>query len=140
MVELIHSDVCGPLKVKTIGGTSYFVTFIDDYSRKLWVFALKTKDHVLPTFKELHASVERDTDMKIKYVRSDNGGEYIVPFDVYCKEQGIKHQKTPLKMTQLNDISEQMNRTLMESAVLSGRGVATGLILGRGFIYDCLYN
>jgi hypothetical protein len=37
MLELVHSDVCGPLKVRSINGALYFVTFIDDHFRKLWV-------------------------------------------------------------------------------------------------------
>ena len=44
--ELVYSNFCGPLKVKSIGGALYFVTFIDDYSRKLWVRTLKTKDQI----------------------------------------------------------------------------------------------
>lgn len=44
LLELIHSNVCGPLKVQSLGGASYFVTFIDDYSRKLWLYILKTKN------------------------------------------------------------------------------------------------
>ena len=51
-----------------------FVTFIDDHSRKVWAFALKSKDQVLDVFKEFHVSVERETGRKIKCIRSDNGG------------------------------------------------------------------
>ena len=59
LLELVHSDVCGPLKVKSFSGALYFVTFIDDCSRKLRVYALKTKDQVLEKFKEFHVLVER---------------------------------------------------------------------------------
>ena len=47
---------------------------------------------------------------KLKCIRTDNGGEYIGPFDDYCKSQGIRHQKTP----QLNGLTKRMNRTLVE--------------------------
>ena len=40
VLDLVHSDVCGPTKPKSLGGTSYFVTFIDDHSRNLWVFPM----------------------------------------------------------------------------------------------------
>ena len=90
-LELIHSDVCGPMKVMTLGGARYFVTFIDDSSRKIWAYALKSKDQVLDKFKEFQASVERQTRKKVKCIRIDNGGEYCGPFDVYCKQQGIRH-------------------------------------------------
>ena len=46
MLDLVYSDVCGPMKTKTLGGSLYFVTFINDHSRKIWVYTLKTKDQV----------------------------------------------------------------------------------------------
>ena len=52
--------------------------------------------------------------MKLKCIRTDNGGEYIVPFDEYYREQGIRHQKTPPKIPQLNGLAERINRTLVE--------------------------
>jgi len=113
-LELIHSDVCGPMKVRSLGGAYYFVTFIDDYSRKLWVYTLKHKSDVLGVFKEFHALVERQTGKKLKCIRTDNGGEYCGPFDEYCRRYGIRHQKTPPKTPQLNGLAERMNRTIME--------------------------
>ncbi|RDX88079.1 hypothetical protein CR513_30373, partial [Mucuna pruriens] len=109
-----HPDVCGPLKIKSFSGTLYFVTFIDDCSRKLWVYVLKTKDQVLEKFKQFQALVERQSGKKVKCIRSDNGGEYCGPFDVYCRQQGIRHEKTPPKTPQLNGLAERMNRTLIE--------------------------
>ena len=58
LLDLVHSYVCGHLKVKTNGGASYFVTFIDDHSGKLWVYALKSKDQVFGKFKEFQALAE----------------------------------------------------------------------------------
>ena len=91
MLELVHSDLCGPMKTKTLGGALYFVTFINDCSRKLWVYVLKTKDEVLGVFKQFQASLERETGKKLRCIRTDNGGEYCGPFDEYCKHQGIRH-------------------------------------------------
>ena len=101
LLELVHSDLCGPMKTKTLGGALYFVTFIDNCSSKLWVYVLKTKDQVLGVFKQFQASVERETGNKLKCIRTDNGGEYCGPFDEYCKHQGIRHQKTPPKTLSL---------------------------------------
>ncbi|GKA42824.1 putative RNA-directed DNA polymerase [Tanacetum coccineum] len=102
------------MKTKTLGGCLYFVTFIDDHSRKVWVYTLKTKDQVLDVFKQFYALVERQTGKKLKCIRSDNGGEYIGPFDAYCREHGIEHQKTPPRTLQLNGLAERMKRTLVE--------------------------
>ncbi|GJV87895.1 putative RNA-directed DNA polymerase [Tanacetum coccineum] len=134
ILDLVHSDVCGPMKTKTLGGCSYFVTFIDDHSRKVWVYTLKTKDQVLDMFKQFHALVERQTGKKLKCIRTDSGGEYIGPFDAYCKEHGIQHQKTPPNTSQLNGLAERMNRTLVERVrcLLSHAGLPTSF-WGKAF-------
>ena len=75
---------------------------------------MKTKDKVIEKFKEFHVLVERQSGKKLKCIRTDNGGEYCGPFDVYCKQYSIKHEKTPPKTPQLNDLAERMNRTLIE--------------------------
>ena len=102
------------MKTRSLGGALYFVTFIDDHSRKIWVYTLKTKDQVLDVFKQFQALVQRQTGKKLKCIRTDNGGEYTGPFDEYCIQQGIRHQKTPPKTPQLNGLAERMNRTLVE--------------------------
>ena len=75
-LRLIHSDICGPMPTIALGGGKYFVTFIDDHSRKTWIYFLKTKDEVFDWFREFKALVENPTGKKIKVLRSDNGGEY----------------------------------------------------------------
>ncbi|RDY10271.1 hypothetical protein CR513_05239, partial [Mucuna pruriens] len=72
------------------------------------VYVLKTKDQVLEKFKQFQALVERQSGKKVKCIRSNNGGEYCGPFD------GIRHEKTPPKTPQLNDLAERMNKTLIE--------------------------
>src|SRR5436189_2711961 len=76
VLDLVYSDVCGPMKVSSIGGKRYFVTFIDDYSKKVWVYALRTKDCVFEAFKLFQANVKRETETTLKCVRTDNCGEY----------------------------------------------------------------
>jgi hypothetical protein len=63
------------MSVKSLGGSSYFVIFIDDYSRKTWLYLLKTKDEVLDKFQEFKAEIENLTNKKIKTLKTDNGGE-----------------------------------------------------------------
>ena len=67
LLELVNTDVCC-IDTKSHSGGQYFVTFIDDHSRKLWAYVLKKKDEVLSVFKELHARDERETDRKLKVV------------------------------------------------------------------------
>lgn len=112
-LDLVHADVYS-MDVKSHSGAQYFVSLIDDYSQKVWIYVLKSKDQVLSAFKEFQARVERETGRKLKCVRSDNGGEYRGPFESYCKKEGIKLEKTVPKTPQLNGIAERMNRTIEE--------------------------
>jgi hypothetical protein len=97
-----------------MGGDKYIIICIDDFSRKVWVYVLKTKDQVLSVFKQFQVLVERETKNKIKCLCTNNGGEYIGPFDAYCKEQGIRHQCTPMKTPHLNVFYDRMNKTIVE--------------------------
>ena len=51
ILEIIHSDVCGPMSFNSLSGYAYYVSFIDDYSRKAWIYFLKGKDEVFSKFK-----------------------------------------------------------------------------------------
>ncbi|CAL8118972.1 unnamed protein product [Prunus armeniaca] len=84
------ADVWGPAPTKSNGGARYFVTFMDDFSRKVWVYFMKQKSEVFAKFKEWKTETENQTGRKIKYLRSDNGGEYTSnEFTNYCKQEGI---------------------------------------------------
>jgi hypothetical protein len=116
-LELIHSDVWGPTTVSSIGGKKYFVTFIDDHSRKVWVYFLKYKSDVFEAFKVWKAMVENETGLKIKKLRTDNGGEYIdTKFKNLCYEHEIRMERIVPGMPQQNGVAERMNRTLTERA------------------------
>ena len=76
ILELVHSDVFGPVKVPSLGKSVYYVSFIDDFSRNTWIYFLKKKSEVFDRFKEFKALVENQTEKKIKVLRIDNGGEF----------------------------------------------------------------
>jgi hypothetical protein len=74
-LELIHTNLCGPMQNESVGGNRYFITFIDDYSRICWVYFLINKSDVLNVFKKFKAFVELQSGYKLKKLRSDRGGE-----------------------------------------------------------------
>ena len=76
-LQLIHSDIRGPLEVPSISHTIYFLTFIDDFSRKSWVYFLKHKSETFFKFQLFKSLVENEYGKKIKNLRTDNGGEFI---------------------------------------------------------------
>src|SRR4051812_20219851 len=95
ILEIVHSDVCGPMSQNSVRGARYFVTFIDDKTRKTFAYLIKSKDETFEKFKHFKALVEKQTERKIKTLRSDNGGEYTShAFSRYLKEHGIQHQKS----------------------------------------------
>ena len=77
ILDLIHSDVCGPLKPLSLGGKGYFVTFTDDYSRFVWVRFIRYKGEVFQKFRDLVKELEKGTWRKLKALRSDRGGEFL---------------------------------------------------------------
>jgi transposase InsO family protein len=116
ILDLIHSDVCGPMTVASLNGYLYYVLFIDDHSRKTWIYFLKTKDGVLARFQEFKAQVENLTGRKIKVLRLDNRGEYTSKdFSNFCIEAGINREYTVPYNPQQNGVAERKNRTIIEA-------------------------
>ena len=76
ILDNVHIDVWHPTKDSSLGGSHYFVTFINDFSRKVWVYFMKQKSKVFEKFKLWKAEVENQTCRKIRYLRSDNDKEY----------------------------------------------------------------
>ena len=115
ILGLVHSDVCGKVNTKSLGGAQYFLTFIHDKTRYTWVYFLKTKDEVFSKFLEWKAKVEKSLGKEVKVLRTDNGGEYTSrDFEAYMKKEGIRHEVTIPKTPEQNGVAERMNRTLVE--------------------------
>jgi hypothetical protein len=116
ILDLIHSDVCGPMTVSSLNRYLYYVLFINDHSRKTWIYFLKTKDGVLARFQEFKAQVENLAKRKIKVLRSDNGGEYTSKdFSDFCIEAGIKREYTVPYNPHQNGVAERNNKTIIEA-------------------------
>jgi hypothetical protein len=127
ILDLIHSDVCSPMPVKYLGGSSYYVIFIDDYSRKTWLYLLKTKDEVFNKFQEFKAEIENLTNKKIKTLRTDNGGEYTSKeFVSFYKSTRIRREMTVLHNPQQNGVAERKNRSIEETvkSLLNDQGLS----------------
>ncbi|GBP29416.1 Retrovirus-related Pol polyprotein from transposon TNT 1-94 [Eumeta japonica] len=116
VLDLVHSDVCGPMENVSIGGSRYYILFVDDHSKMAFIYFMKAKSEAFKYFKEFQSMVENQKNRKIKVFRTDNGGEYCnKDFDKYLKQQGIIHQRTNA-YTPENGVCERMNRSLVEKA------------------------
>jgi hypothetical protein len=114
-LELVHTNVWGSAQVSSLGGSRYYVTFIDDATRKTWVYCIQRKSNVFDTFKKWKALVENERGKMFKCLRSNNGGEYCnKEFDDYCSYHGICREKTVSGTRQENGVSKRMNKTIME--------------------------
>lgn len=115
ILELIHTDICGPITPESFSSKRYFISFIDDFSRKTWVYFLKEKSEAFEVFKKFKVMVEKATGRHIKAVRSDRGGEYTsMAFMEYCEKQGIRRFLTAPYSPQQNGVAERKNRTILD--------------------------
>jgi len=116
ILEIIHSDVCGPMRTESNGGARYLVTFIDDYSRWCEIHLLRRKDEVLAAFKDFKMKVENYHSRKIKFLQTDNGKEYCnTEFDNFLRENGIQRRLTVTHTPEQNGVAERRNRTLLDT-------------------------
>ncbi|KAG8482637.1 hypothetical protein CXB51_024435 [Gossypium anomalum] len=114
-LEMVHSDICGPMKTPSLIGSKYFVLFIDDLTRFCWIFFLKQKSDVFEAFGKFKAMVENQAGCRIKTLRIDNGAEYLFDrFKRLCEQAGIHHQLTTVYTLQQNGVCERKNRTVMD--------------------------
>ena len=114
-LELVHIDVCGPMRVQSRSGYEYFVTFIDDYSRYGFVYLMRQKSETFDKFREYEAETEKQLGVHTKQLRFDRGGEYLSgEFKFYLTQEGIVSQLSALGTPQQNGVAERRNRTLLD--------------------------
>ncbi|GBP34018.1 Retrovirus-related Pol polyprotein from transposon TNT 1-94 [Eumeta japonica] len=117
LLHIMHTDVCGPFKTVSLGGSRYFILFIDDYSRYTYIYFLKNKNEAFECFQKYKAKVKNKLNRKIKILRSDNGKEFVnKEFDNYLNKAGIVHQKSNPYTPEQNGLAERFNRTVVEKA------------------------
>jgi len=124
ILEIIHTNICGPFPTPCLNGQRYFISFTDDHTRYMYLYFLHDKAEALNAFKTYKVEVEKQKEKKIKIVRSDIGGEYdgrytengqmIGPFAQFLEEEGIVAQYTMPDTPQQNGVAERRNHTFMD--------------------------
>eukprot|EP00253_Pinus_taeda_P032402 PITA_32402 len=116
-LELIHIDLCGPIRKKSPCGEEYFILFIDDFFKICLIGPLKHKDEAFEKFQAFKALVENESDQKIKCLKFDRGGEFISDeFFDFCVQHGIKREFSTARTPQQNGVVERMNILVQEMA------------------------
>ncbi|KRY65178.1 Retrovirus-related Pol polyprotein from transposon TNT 1-94 [Trichinella pseudospiralis] len=105
-LELMHTDICGPMRQNSIGGSKYFVTFIDDHSRWCETYFLKNRNEVLDAFMDFKSHAEDEIGNKIKTEK----------FQKFLRVNGIRHETSVQYTSQQNGVAERKNRTLLDIA------------------------
>jgi transposase InsO family protein len=114
-LELIHSDVCGTMNMRARHGASYFITFIDDFTRYGHVYLVSHKSEALDCFRRFMNLVENQMERTIKTLRTDRGCEYLSEqFRELGENKGIRRQLTIPGTPQQNGVAEKRNRTLLD--------------------------
>ncbi|TYK02509.1 gag/pol protein [Cucumis melo var. makuwa] len=122
-LELIHSDLCGPMNVKARGSFEYFISFIDDYSRYGYLYLMEHKSKALEKFKEYKAEVENLLSKKIKILRYDRGREYMdLSFQDYMIEHGIQSQLSAPVKTAVHILNNVPSKSVSETPFELWRG------------------
>lgn len=123
LLEIIHTNICGPFDFPSFGGEKYFITFIDDFSHYGYLYLLHEISQVVDILETYITEVERQLDRKLKIVRLDRGGEFYGKYNetghpgLFAKlleRLGICAQHTMHDMPQQNGVAERCNRTIMD--------------------------
>ena len=108
----------------------YFLSFLDDCTRKVWVYMMSRKSKVFSKLNFFKALVENQSGHKIKCLKSDNGGKFCsLEFDKFCVDHGIRRVKVVPFTPQENGAAERLNRTILEKV----RCMLSNTELGKKF-------
>lgn len=117
ILEVVSSDVCGPISPPTHDDFRYYVAFTDHFTRFTHVYLIKTKDEVYDKFLEYEALVKSQFSTRISHFRCDNGGEYSSNRLIeYSKKQGIQLDYTVARNPEQNGVSERLNQSILNMA------------------------
>ena len=110
-------DLFGPPSHESLGGKKYCLVIVDDYSRFSWVYFFKSKSETQQNFIDFANEVQRQHNLPILAIRSDNGSEFKnYTLNDFLSEEGIRHQYSAAYTPQQNGVAERKNRTLIDMA------------------------
>ncbi|GJZ25990.1 retrovirus-related pol polyprotein from transposon TNT 1-94 [Tanacetum coccineum] len=116
-LQLLHMDLCGPMRVESINGKKYVLVIVDDYSRYTWTHFLRSKDETPGVLIDFLTLVQRGLHAQVTTVRTDKGTEFLnKTLHAYFAKEGIRHETSTARTPEQNGVVERRNRTLVEAA------------------------
>ncbi|GJY21204.1 retrovirus-related pol polyprotein from transposon TNT 1-94 [Tanacetum coccineum] len=117
VLNTLHIDLCGLMRVQTINGKKYNLVIVDDFSRFTWVKLLRSKDETSEVVIKFLKQIQVGLNKTVRYIRTDNGTKFVnKDLTEYYEHVGIFYQKTVSRTPQQNYVIERQNRTLVEAA------------------------
>lgn len=139
-LEIVHSDVCGPIDPVSWDGNRYFVSFTDDYTHLSVVYLLRSKSEVLERLREYEAMAKAHFGTKMSRLQCDNGGEYTgEAVKRFCKQRGIRLEFTVPYTPEQNGVSERLNRTVIEKVRAMMEAKSVPKFLWGEAVYTAVY-
>nr|GEX10136.1 hypothetical protein [Tanacetum cinerariifolium] len=115
-LQLLHMDLCGPMRVASINGKRYVLVIVDDYSRYTWTHFLRSKDETPEVLIYFLRLVQRGLHAQVRIIRTDKGTKFLnQTLHAYFAAEGILHQTSVARTPEQNGIVERWNRTLVEA-------------------------
>ncbi|GJZ01214.1 retrovirus-related pol polyprotein from transposon TNT 1-94 [Tanacetum coccineum] len=116
-LNMLHMDLCGPMRVTSINGKKYILVIVDDYSRYTWTLFLRSKDETPEVLKDFLTMIQRNLQALVISVLTNRGTEFLnKTLNAFFKEEGIEHQTSTPRTPEQNGVVERQNRTLIEVA------------------------
>nr|GEX87159.1 hypothetical protein [Tanacetum cinerariifolium] len=112
-LNLLHMDLCGPMRVASINGKKYILVVVDDNSRYTWTLFLRSKDETPEVLKEFLTIIQRNLQALVITVRTDKGIEFLKKtLNAFFKEEGIEHQTSTAQAPEQNGIVKRRNSVI----------------------------
>ncbi|GKC77869.1 retrovirus-related pol polyprotein from transposon TNT 1-94, partial [Tanacetum coccineum] len=116
-LNLLHMDLCSPMRVASINEKKYILVIVDDYSRYTWILFLRSKDETPKVLKDFLTMIQRNLQALVISVRTDRGTKFLnKTLNAFFKEEGIEHQTSTPRTPEQNGVVKRRNRTLVEVA------------------------
>nr|GEU94442.1 hypothetical protein [Tanacetum cinerariifolium] len=110
-LNLLHMDLCGPMRVASINGKKYILVIIDDYSRYTWILFLRSKDETPEVLKEFLTMIQSNLQVPVITVRTVRGIEFLnKTLNAFFKEEGLRHQTSTARTPEQNGVVERRNQ------------------------------
>ena len=120
--HLLHVDLFGPVNVMSLGRKKYALVIVDEFTRYTWVYFLAGKNETTSILTEHVKQLDRESELKVKIIRSDNGTEFKNGImEEFCKDKGVRQEFSAPGTPQQNGVVERKNRTLIEAAIVPRR-------------------